>query len=189
MSRSTGRKAWRSGTWGPALCCSRLPCDYSIRIVGQGNWQQTLNDNRDVFMKDLVTRLEFVGLYPTTDSPATYVGKLFQHAGITPTSSELAAAISEFGSATTAADIGARGRALLDITQNPTFQARELNRSFVQMEYFGYLRRNPNDLPDGNFVGYDFWVTKLTAFGGNYITSEMVKAFITSNEYRARFGP
>ncbi len=50
--------------------------------------------------------------------------------------------------------------------------------------YFGYLRRNPNDAPDGNFAGYDFWVNKLNAFGGNYITSEMVKAFITSGEYR-----
>jgi hypothetical protein len=53
----------------------------------------------------------------------------------------------------------------------------------------GYLRRNPNDAPDGNFAGYDFWVTKLNAFGGNYISSEMVKAFISSGEYRRRFGP
>jgi hypothetical protein len=57
------------------------------------------------------------------------------------------------------------------------------------MEYFDYLRRNPNDAPDGTLVGYDFWVNKLNAAGGNFITSEMVKAFITSSEYRARFGP
>lgn len=57
------------------------------------------------------------------------------------------------------------------------------------MEYFGYLRRNPNDPPDGNFAGYDFWVNKLNNAGGNYITSDMVKALITSSEYRGRFGP
>jgi hypothetical protein len=158
-------------------------------IVGQGNWQQTLSDNRDAFMRDFVTRAEFVGLYPTTDTPTQYVNKLFVHAAITPTSTERNNAIAEFGSATTASDAGARGRALLDVTQHPSFQAREMNRSFVQMEYFGYLRRNPNDAPDGNFTGYDFWVTKLTNAGGNFVTSEMVKAFISSSEYRRRFGP
>jgi hypothetical protein len=157
--------------------------------VGQGDWQQTLNDNRDVFMRDFVTRAEFIGLYPATDTPTQYVDKLYLHAGITPTAGERSNAIAGFGSATTAADAGARGRALLEVTQNTTFQQRETNRSFVQMEYFGYLRRNPNDAPDGDFAGYDFWVNKLNAAGGNFINAEMVKAFITSGEYRRRFGP
>jgi len=158
-------------------------------IVNQGNWQQMLLDNRDAFLKDFVTRAEFVGLYPTTDSPTQYVDKLYLHASITPTSSERATAIAEFGGATTAADAAARGRALFDVTQNAAFQQREVNRSFVQMEYFGYLRRNPNDSPDGNFVGYNFWLNKLNLFNGNYIESEMVKAFLSSDEYRHRFGP
>jgi len=97
--------------------------------------------------------------------------------------------IAEFQSATTAANPRARGLALLDVTSHPAFQQREMNRSFVQMEYLGYLRRNPNDAPDGNFAGYDFWVNKLNAAGGNFITSEMVKAFLVSMEYRQRFGP
>lgn len=158
-------------------------------IVGQGNWQQTLNNNRDTFMREFVTRAEFVGLYPTTDTPAQYVDKLYLHSGITPTSSERGNTIAEFGSATTAAEAGARGRAVLDVTQNTTFQQREMNRSFVQMQYLGYLRRNPNDAPDGNFAGYDFWVNKLNAAGGNFINAEMVEAFISSSEYRRRFGP
>jgi hypothetical protein len=57
------------------------------------------------------------------------------------------------------------------------------------MEYFGYLRRNPNDAPDGNFDGYNFWLNKLDQFNGNYIQAEMVKAFLSSIEYRHRFGP
>ena len=28
----------------------------------------------------------------------------------------------------------------------------EFNRAFVLMQYFGYLRRNPNDAPDGSTV-------------------------------------
>jgi len=51
------------------------------------------------------------------------------------------------------------------------------------------LRRNPNDAPDSDFVGYNFWLGKLDQFGGNYQAAEMVKAFIVSTEYRQRFGP
>jgi len=57
------------------------------------------------------------------------------------------------------------------------------------MQYFGYLRRNPNDTPDSDYSGYDFWLTKLNFFNGNYVSAEMVKAFITSTEYRGRTGP
>jgi len=51
------------------------------------------------------------------------------------------------------------------------------------MQYYGYLRRDPDD------DGYSFWLKKLNAFNGDYQTAEMVKAFITSPEYRERFGP
>jgi hypothetical protein len=57
------------------------------------------------------------------------------------------------------------------------------------MEYFGYLRRNPNDAPDSDYSGYEFWLSKLNQFNGNFINAEMVKAFIGSAEYRRRFGP
>jgi hypothetical protein len=55
------------------------------------------------------------------------------------------------------------------------------------MQYFGYLRRNPNDPRATDYTGYD-WLTKLNLFNGNFVNAEMVKAFITSFEYRNRFG-
>jgi len=58
----------------------------------------------------------------------------------------------------------------------------------VMAEYFGYLRRNPNEGPDNDFTGYDFWLTKLNQFGGDYKRAEMVKAFISSIEYSTRVG-
>ena len=64
---------------------------------------------------------------------------------------------------------------------------QEFNRAFVLMEYFGYLRRNPNDSPDSDFSGYNFWFTKLNQFNGDFVKAEMVKAFITSSEYLKRF--
>ena len=160
-------------------------------IVDPNNnaWETVLNNNRDAFMRDFVTRAEFIGLYPTTDTPTQYVDKLYLHAGINPTAEERNSTIAEFANATTAADVGARGRALLAVTKNPAFQQRELNRSFVQIQYLGYLRRNPNDAPDGNFAGFDFWLNKLNQFNGDFQAAEMVKAFISSEEYRQRFGP
>jgi len=58
------------------------------------------------------------------------------------------------------------------------------------MEYFGYLQRNPPDAPERtlDYQGYNFWLDKLNQFNGNYINAEMVKAFLSSIEYRQRFG-
>jgi len=57
------------------------------------------------------------------------------------------------------------------------------------MQFFGYLRRNPNDAPDADYPGYDFWLAKLNQFNGDFVNAEMVKAFLSSSEYRQRFGP
>ena len=68
---------------------------------------------------------------------------------------------------------------------------QEFNRAFVLMEYFGYLQRNPPDAPEPtlDYQGYNFWLNKLNQFNGNFVNADMVKAFIVSGEYRARFGP
>ena len=162
-------------------------------IVDPNNngWQTVLANNRDAFMKDFVARPEFVGLYPTVDSPTIYVNKIYQHAlSRPPTTAELNAAVAEFPSgASQASDLTGRARALLRVTLALDFQSREMNRAFVHMQYLGYLRRNPNDLPDSDFSGYDFWLAKLNSFNGNFINAEMVKAFLSSIEYRNRFGP
>jgi hypothetical protein len=57
------------------------------------------------------------------------------------------------------------------------------------MQYYGYLRRDPNSGQDTDYAGYDFWLTKLNQFKGDFLAAEMVKAFLSSNEYRGRFGP
>ena len=81
-----------------------------------------------------------------------------------------------------------RAQVLRQIAEHPNLANAEINRAFVLMQYFGYLRRNPNDAPDSDYTGYDFWLTKLNQFNGNFINAEMVKAFLTSTEYRKRFG-
>src|SRR5207244_12956629 len=62
-------------------------------------------------------------------------------------------------------------------------------------------RRNPDDAPDNNFSGYDFWLAKLNSVSqpGEDMRNdnqaqqrtgraEMIRAFIESTEYRQRFG-
>ncbi len=75
-----------------------------------------------------------------------------------------------------------RATVLRKVAEFPFLNQRELNNAFVAMEYFGYLRRDPDT------GGFKFWLAKLNSFGGNFIDAEMVRAFIESLEYRQRFG-
>ena len=58
------------------------------------------------------------------------------------------------------------------------------------MQYFGYLRRDPDDAPEQGLdhTGYGFRLTKLDQFGGDFVRAEMVKASPSSTEYMDRFG-
>ena len=160
-------------------------------VVGAGNWQTVLENNKVAFAMAFVSRSRFTTAYPTTLTPTQFVEALFTHAGVTPSTTDRDAAINEFGGAGNTGDNAARARAFRRVAENSAFTQQEFNRAFVLMQYFGYLRRNPNDAPEPglNFDGYNFWLSKLSQFNGNYINAEMVKAFITSSEYRQRFGP
>jgi len=159
--------------------------------VGIGNWQAQLEANKTSFADAFVRRTTFTNLYANTLTPAQFVDALFAKAGVTPSTTDRNKAIGEFAGAGNTADFGARGRALRDVAENSTLATNEFNKAFVLMQYFGYLRRNPNDAPEAglNYSGYDFWLTKLNQFNGNFANADMVKAFITSAEYRQRFGP
>ena len=157
-------------------------------IVNQAGWVTVLENNKQAFAAEFVQRSRFTSAYPTSLTPEQFVDQLFMNAGVTPSATDRAAAINEFGSAANTADIAARARTLRRVAEDSTLAQQEFNRAFVLMQYFGYLRRNPNDAPDLNFAGYNFWLTKLNQFAGNFINAEMVKAFISSTEYRQRFG-
>ncbi len=153
-------------------------------VVGAPGWEAQLEANKVAYANQFVSRSEFTALYPTSLSATQFVDALYAHAGITPSAQERQAAIDEFNNPS-----GARGRVLRRVADNQDLKNRETNRAFVLMEYFGYLRRNPDDPPDNNLDGYNFWLNKLNQFNGNFVDAEMVKAFITSAEYRRRFGP
>lgn len=157
-------------------------------VVNQGDWQTQLNNNKIAFSQAFVQRSRFTTAYPNSTTPTAFVDALFQKAGVTPTTNERNQAIGEFQGAADISDVAARGRALRDVAENATLANVETNRAFVLMQYFGYLRRDPNNgNGDTDYTGYDFWLTKLNQANGNFHSAEMVKAFITSTEYLNRF--
>jgi hypothetical protein len=158
-------------------------------VVNAPGWEQQLENNKVAFFNAFVARMRFTSAYQNSMSPADFVDALFGHAGVTPSANERTLAIGEFGSASDTADQAARARALRRVAENGTLGQQEKNKAFVLMQYLGYLRRNPYDPPEPtlDFTGYNFWLNKLNQFNGNFVDAEMVKAFITSSEYRQRF--
>jgi hypothetical protein len=158
-------------------------------VVLQPGWEQALENNKQAYTLEFVQSARFITALPATMAPAQFVDTLNQNAGMVLSASERATAINLFSGAAETSNVTARAQALRQVAEDTDLYNAEYNRAFVLAEYFGYLRRNPNDTPDSDYTGYDFWLTKLNQFNGNYINAEMVKAFLSSIEYRQRFGP
>jgi Tol biopolymer transport system component len=135
---------------------------------------------------------EFKAIYDGL-SAQQYVDKLFQTTGGNPSAAERTALVNGLngGTQTRAAvlqkvvdgiNVIAEGNQQFTTTYGQAFYNSEFNRAFVQLEYFGYMRRDPDE------AGYTFWLAKLNQFGGDFVAAELVLAFISSPEYRARFG-
>jgi len=159
-----------------------------------------INQNKAAFAASFVSCVdgakprcaEFKAIYDGLNNDA-YVDKLFQTTGIVPDSSQRNALVAGLnGQTETRASVLqkivdgivviAEGNQQFTTTYGQAFYNAELNRAFVQLEYFGYLKRDPDE------AGYAFWLGKLNQFNGDYLAAEMVLAFITSPEYRSRFG-
>jgi hypothetical protein len=158
-------------------------------VVLAPGWEQALENNKQAYALEFVQTTRFTTALPPTMTPMQFVDRLNQNAGGVLSPSESTTAINLFGGAGNSSNMRARAQAVRIVAEDQDLYNAEFNRAFVLAEYFGYLRRNPNAAPDSDHTGYDFWLTKLNQFNGNYINAEMVKAFLSSIEYRQRFGP
>ncbi|MET0648956.1 MAG: DUF4214 domain-containing protein, partial [Pyrinomonadaceae bacterium] len=163
-------------------------------IVGAPGWEQQLLSNKQAFAQEFAARPSFAAAYPASLTPAQFVAALDANtrdpqnpaAGGALTQAErdgLAAQLAAAGDT-----LQARAEVLRAVAENAEFRRRQSNNAFVLMQYFGYLRRDPNDPPDTDYAGHQFWLGKLNEFHGDFIRAEMVKAFISADEYRKRFG-
>jgi hypothetical protein len=150
-------------------------------IFGQPDFDLKLEGNKQAFFADFVSRPQFEVLFPVTLTPTQFVDALITNSGATIPAATRAQAIGGFRSANSS-DLAGRAFALRLVVETPAFATAEFNRTFVMMEYFGYLRRDPDA------AGFNFWLNKLNSFNGNFVSAEMVKSFISSGEYRQRFG-
>ncbi len=159
-------------------------------VVLQPGWEQALEANKQAYALEFVQTSRFLTALPPTMTPTQFVDRLNQNAGNVLSASERTNAINLFGGASDIANMNARAQAVRQVAEDTDLFNAESNKAFVLAEYFGYLRRNPNDAPEASldYTGYDFWLSKLNQFNGNYVAAEMVKAFISSDEYRKRFG-
>src|SRR5207237_10354228 len=126
---------------------------------------------------------EFKAIYDGLNNQQ-YVDKLFLTTGVNASASDRAALVNGLNGGTeTRASVLQKvvdgivviseGNQQFTTTYGQAFYNSEFNRAFVQMEYFGYLRRDP-DAP-----GYAHWLDKLNCYG-DFVSSEMVLYFIVT---------
>ena len=152
-------------------------------VFGRDGWQQKLEANKQAFASGFTSRPEFAARYPQSVTPEAFVDALNANSDGALSQAERDALVSELKGG-----VKTRAQALRAVAEDPDMRRREFNRAFVLMQYFAYLRRDPDSGPDADFSGYHFWLSKLDESGGDYHRAEMVRAFIQSAEYRKKFG-
>jgi len=155
-----------------------------------------INANKRAFIEQFVTKPAFRTIYDSLNSQQ-FVDKLFETTGINASAADRATLVNGLNGINGQPATETRSSVVFKVVDGTTtqaggalvfntsygqaFYAKEFDDAFVFMEYIGYLRRNPDQ------GGYEHWLGKLKLYG-NWMDAQMVLAFISSPEYRARFG-
>lgn len=152
-----------------------------VEMLGRGvvasstDEQPKLEANLSEFAKRWVERAKFQALYKSM-THERFVDELTKNASITLAPTERADFIEKLNTSATA-----RTQVLLAIVNNRDFLEREDKPSLVLLHYFGYLHRNPDDPPDNNMEGFNFWLKEVEISGD---ISRLPRAFMASGEYQ-----
>jgi len=139
------------------------------------------------FLVAWVQRPEFIALYPNSLTNAQLATALGNKAGVTLSSSTQSAA----------ASAPSKAEVVRIVAESPEVSAKFYKPAFVTMEYFGYLRRDPEDChnqanwfgtPDGSGCGYIFHNNRFQLVADpDFLENTIVRGFIESPEYLNRF--
>ncbi|HEY0003370.1 MAG TPA: hypothetical protein VGB17_01075 [Pyrinomonadaceae bacterium] len=147
-------------------------------VVANANLEQ----NKAAFAEAFVQRAEFVQKYQSATTADTFVDALLatvKQSSKVDLTSLRSALISKYNTGSNL--VQSRSLVVRDLIEDASFKNAEYYPSFVLMQYFGYLKRDPDP------GGYLFWLDVLTnKEPGNF--KGMVCSFITSAEYQQRFG-
>jgi hypothetical protein len=151
--------------------------EFSESKESMGDSSSNSETKRKDLTFDFVTRPEFVKKYPVAMTAEAFVETLLAESA--QTSSERSALVSLYDGKDT-------GRAAIveRVVSSPAFTKAEYNRVFVLLQYFVYLRRDPDE------SGYMFWLNTLQTkptTSANALRS-VTCAFVNSAEYQSRFG-
>jgi len=134
-----------------------------------------VDQKRAAFAANWVVRTDFLAAFPRSLSPTQFVTNISNTAGISlGNSSTIIANLTAAGNTD-----AARAVAMRAIADSPEETNKEFNPSWVYMQYVGYLRRDPEP------AGFNAWLTYLNSPGSDF--REMIRGFMDSQEYRARF--
>jgi len=130
------------------------------------------NQKKDELSVAWLQRAEIQARFPTSMTNAAFVQKLVDTAGVSLANQT--ALVNDLNS-----NAKTRAQVLRAVAESPEVDTKFYKQAFVRMEYFGYLRREP----DAQFL---VWITELNATGS---FRNMINGFMNSTEYRIRFGP
>ena len=145
-------------------------------FVGSVGWQQILQNNRNALLERWLLRNDFRALYESR-SNEQYVDTLLNNAGLALNSSERASLISNLDPS-----LQTRAGVLRQIADKTGSRA-SYNEAYVLINYFAYLGRDPDDPPDNNLSGFNFWLNDLN-HTDEYRT--LSRVFLESDEYKNR---
>jgi hypothetical protein len=130
--------------------------------------------NKVAFVDEFMSRQAFKNKYDSTvNNPTAYVDTLLQAAGL-PNHPSRAGWIDGLNKGTLT-----RAQVLRQLAESAEAYSKFYNEAFVVMQYFGYLRRDPD-------IFYLDWIKSMNQ-NGDY--RSMIDGFMNSAEYRQRFGP
>lgn len=122
-------------------------------IVGSDEQQPQLEANLRRLLEDWTKQPKFRQTFVELDE-TQFVDRLQKNSGITLAGLERQELISRLVDKQEP-----RATVLLAMVDEPSFAQKEQNRSLVALHYFAYLRRNPDDPPDGDLRGFNFWLS------------------------------
>ncbi len=123
------------------------------------------------FIAEFMSRPAFVGTYNGLNN-TQYVDTLLNTAGVMLSSRQQMIDGLNAGTLT-------RVQVLRQIAESGEVAARYFNQAYAVMEYFGYLRRQPDA----------FYLDWIAVLDGGVSPRTMATGFVNSAEYRQRFGP
>jgi hypothetical protein len=128
--------------------------------------------NKAAFADEFVQRADFKSRYDVQTTPTAYVNALIAASGLSshPSHDGWIAGL-QSGSLS-------RAQVLRQLAESQELSQKYSTEAFVVMQYFGYLRRNPDKF-------YLDWIVIMNQDPLNY--RNMVNGFMNSTEYRQRF--